>query len=190
MDQIDITIIEALQANPTATQRRIAEIVGLSQNACWRRIRLLEDAGIITGRALRLDRAKLGLDLVVFTMIRTRHHSADWLRRFRAHVIAAPEVVDVFRIGGEYDYMLKIVTSNMAGFDRVYRHLIDGLDLEAVTSHFAMEAIAEDRPLAVRSSLNRSARQTAWRSMSKGVLVTGASRGIGAATARVAARDG
>ena len=137
MDQIDIQIIEALQTHPTATQRQIADIVGLSQNACWRRIK------------------QLGLDLVVFTMIRTRHHSADWLRKFRAHVIAAPEIVDVFRIGGEYDYMLKIVTSNMAGFDRVYRHLIGGLDLETVTSHFAMEAIAENRPLAVRQTLAR-----------------------------------
>lgn len=155
MDRIDIEIIEALQANPSASQRRIAEIVGLSQNACWRRIRLLEEAGIIRGRALQLDRSKLGLDLVVFTMIRTRHHSADWLRKFRAQVIAAPEIVDVFRIGGEYDYMLKVVTSNMSGFDRVYRHLIDGLDLETVTSHFAMEAIAEDRPLSVRSALIR-----------------------------------
>ncbi|MGY6696672.1 MAG: Lrp/AsnC family transcriptional regulator [Roseinatronobacter sp.] len=155
MDHIDIQIIEALQKHPSAAQRQIAEIVGLSQNACWRRIKLLEERGIIRGRALKLDRAQLGLDLVVFTMIRTRHHSADWLRKFRAHVTAAPEIVDVFRIGGEYDYMLKIVTSNMAGFDRVYRHLIDGLDLETVTSHFAMEAIAEDRPLAVRQTLAR-----------------------------------
>lgn len=155
MDQIDIQIIEALQTHPTATQRQIADIVGLSQNACWRRIKQLEERGVICGRALKLDRQQLGLDLVVFTMIRTRHHSADWLRKFRAHVIAAPEIVDVFRIGGEYDYMLKIVTSNMAGFDRVYRHLIDGLDLETVTSHFAMEAIAENRPLAVRQTLAR-----------------------------------
>ncbi len=155
MDQIDIQIIEALQTHPTATQRQIADIVGLSQNACWRRIKQLEERGVICGRALKLDRKQLGLDLVVFTMIRTRHHSADWLRKFRAHVIAAPEIVDVFRIGGEYDYMLKIVTSNMAGFDRVYRHLIDGLDLETVTSHFAMEAIAENRPLAVRQALAR-----------------------------------
>ncbi len=155
MDQIDIQIIEALQTHPTATQRQIADIVGLSQNACWRRIKQLEERGVICGRALKLDRKQLGLDLVVFTMIRTRHHSADWLRKFRAHVIAAPEIVDVFRIGGEYDYMLKIVTSNMAGFDRVYRHLIDGLDLETVTSHFAMEAIAENRPLAVRQTLAR-----------------------------------
>jgi Lrp/AsnC family transcriptional regulator len=155
MDHLDIRIIEALQDNPAASQRQIAEIVGLSQNACWRRIKALEDCGVILGRAVRLDRTKLGLDLVVFTMIRTRHHSADWLRRFRAHVIAAPEIVDVFRIGGEYDYMLKIVTTNMAGFDRVYRHLIDGLDLETVTSHFAMEAIAENRPLAVRRAMAR-----------------------------------
>lgn len=142
-----------MQRSPTASQREIAEAVNLSQNACWRRIRQLEAAGIIEGRAPCLNREALGLGLVVFTMIRTRHHSDDWLRGFRAHVTAIPEVMDFFRIGGEYDYMLKIVTADMAGFDSVYRRLIEGVDLETVTSHFAMEAIAENRPLPLQRAL-------------------------------------
>lgn len=157
MDHLDIDILRAMQQMPAGTQRDIADRVGLSQNACWRRIKRLEEAGIIEGRELRVNRQAVGLDLVVFTMIRTRHHSADWLRSFRAHVRAIPEVVDFFRIGGEYDYMLKIVTANMAGFDSVYRRLIEGVDLENVTSHFAMEALAENRPLPVGRAAARDA---------------------------------
>lgn len=147
MDQIDLSLLRAMQMHPGATQRELSEDVGLSQNACWRRIKRLEETGVLQGRGIRLSREALGLDLVVFTMIRTRHHSSDWLRKFRADVTTIPEVVDFFRIAGEYDYMLKIVTENMAGFDRVYRTLIDGVDLESVTSFFAMEAIAENRAL-------------------------------------------
>ena len=87
------------------------------------------------------------MGLVVFVMVKTRHHSADWLKRFRRHVSAMPEVIDFFRIGGEYDYLLKIVTQDMPGYDEVYKRLIDAVELEAVTSYFAMEAIEEQRPV-------------------------------------------
>lgn len=152
LDRIDIALLTAMQRRPGASQRELAEAIGLSQNACWRRIKRLEQAGVLRGTAPLLDRHALGLDLVVFTMIRTRHHSAEWLERFRAHVASVPEVVDFFRIAGEYDYMLKIVTANMAGFDSVYRRLIEDFDLETVTSFFAMEALAENRPLPLGAS--------------------------------------
>ena len=89
------------------------------------------------------------MDLVVFTMLRTRSHSKAWLERFRTHVTSIPEVVDFFRIGGNYDYMLKIVTRDMASYDRVYQRLIEKIELDAVTSYFAMEAIVEARPLSI-----------------------------------------
>lgn len=147
IDQINLNILKCLQDDPTQSQRDLAERVGLSQNACWRRLKQLEDAGIITGQRLKLDRDRLGLSLVVFTMIRTRTHSADWLKRFRTHVMSIPDVVDFYRIGGDYDYMIKIVTQDMGSFDRFYQRLIEKLELDAVTSYFAMEAICEDRPL-------------------------------------------
>lgn len=147
LDHLDIRLLTALQQTPGASQRELAEIVGLSQNACWRRLTRMEEAGIIRGRAVLLDRRALGLDLVVFVMIRTKHHSAPWLEAFRGHVGAIPEVVDFFRIAGNYDYMLKVVTADMASFDGVYRQLISKLDLDTVTSYIAMEAIAENRPL-------------------------------------------
>ncbi|MGR3621616.1 Lrp/AsnC family transcriptional regulator [Pseudophaeobacter sp.] len=147
IDQIDLSLLRALQRNAGLSQRELAEVVGLSQNACWRRLKALNDSGVLQGSTMRLDRAQLGLDLVVFVMLRTRHHSADWLSTFRRHVLTIPEVVDFHRIGGDYDYQLKVVTQDMGSYDRVYQRLIGGVELDSVTSYFAMETIAEARPL-------------------------------------------
>lgn len=146
-DHIDKQILAALQIDSSMSQRELADKVGLSQNACWRRLQALNASGIILGSTTRLDRQKLGLGLVVFVMLRTRHHSASWLKSFRTHVSTIPEVIDFFRIGGDYDYMLKVVTQDMASYDRVYQRLISKVELDSVTSYFAMETIEEQRPL-------------------------------------------
>ena len=147
VDHIDIQLLKALQLDGSLSQRDLAEQVGLSQNACWRRLRALTEAGVLDGSSARINRQLLGLDLVVFVMLRTRHHSAAWLQAFRRHVLTIPEVVDFHRIGGDYDYQLKVVTQDMGSYDRVYQRLIEGVELDSVTSYFAMEAIAEARPL-------------------------------------------
>lgn len=147
VDHIDLNLLRALQRDASMSQRELADVVGLSQNACWRRLKALNDKKILQGATMRLDRAQLGLDLVVFVMLRTRHHSAEWLDTFRRHVLTIPEVVDFHRIGGDYDYQLKVVTQDMGSYDRVYQRLISGVELDSVTSYFAMETIAEARPL-------------------------------------------
>ncbi|SEJ63976.1 transcriptional regulator, AsnC family [Cribrihabitans marinus] len=146
-DELDLKLLRQLQLDSTLSQRELADRVGLSQNACWRRLRALTEAGILKGASARVDREKLGLRLVVFVMLRTRHHSAEWLQVFRRHVLTISEVVDFHRIGGDYDYQLKVVTEDMASFDKVYQRLIEKVELDSVTSYFAMEAIAEGRPL-------------------------------------------
>ncbi len=147
LDQIDTRILKELQKDATLSQRELADRVGLSQNACWRRLKALNENGVLIGSTARIAREKLGLTLVVFVMLRTRHHSADWLQAFRRHVLTIPEVVDFHRIGGDYDYQLKVVTQDMASYDKVYQRLIEKVELDSVTSYFAMEAIAEGRPL-------------------------------------------
>jgi Lrp/AsnC family transcriptional regulator len=149
LDHFDCRILEELQRDSAQSQRSLSERIGLSQNACWRRLKALEGSGIIRARTAILDRTRLGAGLVVFSLIKTRHHSARWLDEFRKHVSAIPEVVDFYRIGGEYDYLLKIVARDMASYDEVYKRLIekDDIELETVTSFFAMEAIEEQRPI-------------------------------------------
>ncbi len=147
LDHFDWRILEELQKDSGQSQRSLSDKVGLSQNACWRRLKALEASGVIKSRTVVLDRNRLGAGFVVFSMIKTRHHSAGWLKKFRNHVSAIPDVVDFYRIGGEYDYMLKIITHDMAGYDEVYKRLIEDIELEFVTSYFVMEAIEEQRPI-------------------------------------------
>lgn len=150
LDHFDHALLQALQRDSSQSQRALADQVGLSQNACWRRLKALETSGIIRKRTVVIDRERLGAGLVVFAMIKTRSHSADWLQKFRRHVSSIPEVIDFHRIGGDYDYLLKIITGNMASYDDVYKRLIEHIELETVTSYFAMETIEEQRPIPLR----------------------------------------
>ena len=149
IDQTNKKILQAIQQDGTLSQRELAETIHLSPNACWNRLQNLKKAGIIQGQTVRLNRQKLGLDLVVFVMIRTRHHSSEWLNTFRKHVSSISEVIDFYRIGGDFDYLLKVVTADMKSYDAVYQRLIEGIELDSVSSYFAMEAIEEQRPLPI-----------------------------------------
>lgn len=152
IDNIDRRILDCLQRDGTLSQREIAEKVGLSQNACWRRLKRLSESGILKGSRAKVDAVALGLDLTVFVMVRTRNHSMEWSERFRKHVEQIPQVAEFHRIGGDWDYLLKIVTRGMGGYDSVYRQLITGFELETVTGYFSMETILSDRPLDVLSA--------------------------------------
>ncbi len=149
IDKIDRRILSCLQRDGNLSQREIAEQVGLSQNACWRRLKRLEETGVLRGSRALIDAVAVGLDLTVFVMIKTRNHSMEWSKDFRAHVEKITQITEFHRIGGDWDYMLKIVTNGMAGYDAVYQRLITGFELDTVTGYFSMETIFSDRPLDV-----------------------------------------
>ncbi|GAA6206923.1 Lrp/AsnC family transcriptional regulator [Cognatishimia sp. WU-CL00825] len=148
-DEIDRRILDVLQRDAALSQRDIADRVGLSQNALWRRLKRLEEAGFMQGARMRLDASRLGLDLTVFVMVRTRNHSVQWADNFRKHVARIPEIAEMHRIGGDWDYMLKVVTRGMAGYDAVYRRLTSNIEIDTVTGLFSMETMLDDRPLDV-----------------------------------------
>ncbi len=149
IDNIDRNILDVLQRDASLSQREVADRVGLSQNALWRRLKKLEEEGVLLGSRMRIDPTALGLDLTVFVMVRTRNHSMDWAEGFKAHVARIPQVAEMHRIGGDWDYMLKIITSGMSGYDAVYRRLTTGYELDTVTGFFSMETMLEDRPVDV-----------------------------------------
>lgn len=144
-DDIDLKILTCLHGNATLSQRDLADTVGLSQNACWRRLQRLQATGVMGGSRTEIDLELLGLDLTVIVMIRTRHHSKEWSEDFRKHVDRLPEVVDFYRIGGDWDYLIKVVTRGISGYDAFYQKLITNFDLATVTGYFAMEAIIRNR---------------------------------------------
>ncbi len=141
IDSIDRAILEELQHDSSCSIQDIASAVGLSQNPCWRRIKQLETAGIILGRVALLDSDKVGVGITVFVNIRTNHHDQEWLERFATGVIEIPEVVEVYRMSGDVDYLLKVLVTDIAHYDRIYKKLIEVAELNDVSSSFAMERI-------------------------------------------------
>ncbi|MFI0395373.1 Lrp/AsnC family transcriptional regulator [Paracoccus jiaweipingae] len=139
LDRIDRKILAELQRDATLPLKLLAERVGLSQTPCWKRVQKLEEAGIITGRVALVAPERIGLGLHVFVGIEALDHSPDWRDAFTAAVDAMPEIVEVYRMAGEMDYLLRVAVADMAGFDDFYKRLTDRVALKNVTSHFAME---------------------------------------------------
>ena len=141
MDSIDKKILAIQQVDSTVAVAAIAERVGLSATACWRRIQNLEKSGVIRRRVALLDAKALGVGVTVFVSLKTSKHSQEWLESFAAHVAAIDEIVEFYRMSGDVDYLLKVVVPDIAGFDAVYKRLIAVVDFSDVNSSFAMEEI-------------------------------------------------
>lgn len=142
LDTIDWAILGVLQRDASLPVHEVGERVGLSSNACWRRIRRLEDSGIIARRVALLDAEKLGLATTVFVAIHTQRHDPEWLEMFSKGIAGIEEVSECHRMAGEVDYLLKIVVRDIAHYDRIYRKLIAAVpDLADVSSSFSMEKL-------------------------------------------------
>lgn len=141
MDRTDLKILAILQQDSSIPVAEIAKRVNLSQTPCWRRIQKLEAAGVITGRVALLDPDAIGAGITVFVEVETGDHSAEWLARFADEVRAMPEVMEVYRMAGDVDYLLRIAVGSMTAFDTFYKRLIGAVPLKNVTSRFAMERV-------------------------------------------------
>ncbi len=107
----------------------------------------MEDAGIIKGRVVLVDPAKLGLGLTVFIQVRTNAHATDWLKTFSTATKALPEILGVYRMSGDLDYLIRAQVADMAGYDRLYQKLISKVPLSDVSASFVMEEIKETTAL-------------------------------------------
>ena len=141
MDATDLKILAILQEDASLPVAEVANRVNLSQTPCWRRIQRLEESGVIARRVVLADPDKIGFGLSVFVEIETGDHSAGWLEGFAAAVLDMPEVMEVYRMAGDVDYLLRIAVTSMADYDRFYRQLIASVPLKNVTSRFAMERV-------------------------------------------------
>ena len=147
MDERDRDILRELQRDAAISLEELAARVNLSRNACWRRVKLLEEQGVIRARVALLDPAKLNLGLTAFIAIRTSSHDQNWLDQFSAAVRDIPEIIGVYRTTGETDYMLHAVVPDIAGYDRLYKRLIAKVPLTDVSSFFVMEKVKETTEL-------------------------------------------
>ena len=147
MDDIDRRILRELQRDASQPVAAIAEKAGISTTPCWRRIQNMEKSGVIARRVALLDRDALNVGVTVFVNIRTNAHSAEALEILAREVSHIEEVVDFYRMSGTVDYMLRVVVPDIAGYDAVYKRLIQVPGLTDVSSSFAMEEIKSTNAL-------------------------------------------
>jgi Lrp/AsnC family transcriptional regulator len=141
MDAIDRKILAVLQEDASLSVADIGARVGLSSTPCWKRIQRLEAEGVILRRVAIVDQDRIGLGVTVFVSVETGDHSETWLARFAEVVGAMPEVMELYRMAGDVDYMLRVVVPDIQGYDAFYKRLIAAVPLSNVTSRFAMEKI-------------------------------------------------
>lgn len=141
MDSTDRKILALVQADASLSVAEIAAKVNLSQTPCWRRIQKLEQSGVIERRVALVDPAAIGLGLTVFVAIESGDHSKDWLDRFAEVLGSMAEVMEVYRMAGDVDYLIKVTVADMAAYDDFYQRLIERVPLKNVTSRFAMERV-------------------------------------------------
>jgi Lrp/AsnC family transcriptional regulator len=140
MDRFDLSILDKVQRDASLSVGELADQVGISKSACWRRLQKLEENGVIRQRVTLLNPEKVGLTLTVYISVRTNQHNKQWAKKFRSVVESIPGILEVYRMGGELDYLLKAVVADMPDYDRLYQDLIRA-DLFDVSAGFVMEEI-------------------------------------------------
>jgi Lrp/AsnC family transcriptional regulator len=143
LDNIDRAILRLIATDSSLSLNDIADKVGLTATPCWKRIKRMEETGIIRARVAVLDADKLGLPVSVFVSVETADHSADWLQKFAQTVATTPEIVGAWRMSGDVDYLLHVIVPDIAAYDAFYRKLIAAIPLRNVSSRFAMERMKD-----------------------------------------------
>ena len=183
LDKIDRKLLALLQQDCTLSLQALAEAVNLTTTPCWKRLKRLEDDGILIGKVALLDPEKIGLGLTAFVLIKTQHHSSEWYCRFVTVVTEMPEVLGFWRMAGEYDYLMRVQVADMKRYDEFYKRLVNSVPgLSDVTSSFAMEQIkyhffypSNKYQNQVRTQRVRLFAQLAGISVGNGVAISGLS---------------
>ncbi len=149
LDDLDKKILRELQSDASTPIEELGDRIGLSRNACWRRIKLLEENGVIQKRVAIASPEALGLGLQVFIAVRTDDHHQGWLDRFSRAVKDIPEITGAYRMSGELDYLIRARISDIKDYDALYQRLIRKVQMSDVSASFVMEEIKETTALPV-----------------------------------------
>ncbi len=148
LDAYDRKILAALQRDGRLSNVELADEIGLSASPCLRRVRMLEEAGVIRGYQVNLDRDEVGLGLTVFVGVKVeRHHEAD-AEAFRLAVTALPQVISAFLVSGESDFLLQVVVPDLRAYERFLTgELLRLPGVRDIRSNFAIQAVKTPGPL-------------------------------------------
>ncbi|MCV6614700.1 MAG: Lrp/AsnC family transcriptional regulator [Cellvibrionaceae bacterium] len=140
MDKTDKSLLQALQRDASPSMSELAEAVNLSKTATWRRVKNLQDNGVIKCQVALLDAQKVGLGLSAYISIRTSAHNQLWMDQFKGLVESISGVQEVYRMSGELDYLIKAQVRDIEDYDRLYKQLIRA-ELTDVSASFVMETL-------------------------------------------------
>jgi Lrp/AsnC family transcriptional regulator len=147
LDINDIKILKQLQKNASLSIEEISERISLSRNACWRRIRRLDDDGIINKRVAIVNAEALDLGQMVIVLISTNSHDPEWLSLFRAAITEMPEIMGAHRMSGDLDYILRVRVRDVRAYDKFYQRLISKVPISNVSASFVMEDLKDSTEL-------------------------------------------
>jgi Lrp/AsnC family leucine-responsive transcriptional regulator len=148
LDSIDRKLLAALQENGRLTATELADRVGLTTSPCLRRLRLLEEAGIIRGYTALLDQKKLGLPVSVFVSIKLERQQEDALQKFEAAIRRCPEVLECYLMTGPRDYLLRVVAKDLADYERFVKDTLTRIDgIANIESSFALGQVKHSHAL-------------------------------------------
>lgn len=150
LDRTDLKILALLQEDATMTVAEISARVHLSQTPCWRRIQRLEESGVIQRRVAIVDPEAIGFGLPVFVEVQAADHSGEWLARFTELVAEMPEILEVHRMAGEIDYLLRVAVRDTDEYDQFYRRLIERLPFKKIVSRFTLERVKSTTAYPIR----------------------------------------
>jgi Lrp/AsnC family transcriptional regulator len=152
LDEIDLRILDALQKDSSLSTSDLAEVVGLSQSPCWRRLSRLREAGYIRAQVALLDAEKLGINTMVFASVRLSAHGRANLTEFSSAIRRFPEVVECHAIMGSFDFLLRIVTRDVRAYEQfVFGRLSTLPTVQEINSTMTLSEIKSTTALPLRT---------------------------------------
>jgi Lrp/AsnC family transcriptional regulator len=153
VDELDREIVRLLQVDGSLSARQLGDAVGLTPTPCWRRVRALEDSGVIQRRVALINPASINLDVTALVNIRTNNHGIEWIAEFSAAIESFPEIIEAYRTSGDIDYTLKVMVPSIAAYDAFYKRLIGAVDLYDVRTIFVMEEMKRTTALPLEHAI-------------------------------------
>lgn len=150
LDEIDLKILRILQSNAELNINEIAEKVGLSHTPCWRRIKKMQESGVIKSQVCHLDSEKIGLDVSIFVFVRLDVHSAEVLESFEKATLCVPQIMQSYTMSGEFDYLLRVVVGSVREYEKTVKgKLLQLPHVGVMNSHFALSEIKNTTELPI-----------------------------------------
>ena len=150
LDRIDKALLAALQVNARLTVAELAESVSLTTSPCWRRVKILEESGIITGYQAVLSPKELGYGVTAFVSVMMESHSQEVARKFEQRLLEIPEIIACHNVSGRYDFLLEVVAKDLESFGEFAREVLQALPaVKEIYSSFSYKSVKPRRVVPV-----------------------------------------